>query len=77
MATRAERFKSEQAKEHARAHAQAAAPATASNGVGKNGKTAKNGANKKTKDHIKSATPLTSREMLLNMSPSVRHQRRT
>jgi hypothetical protein len=85
MATRAERFKSEQAKEHARQHAQptAAATSAARNG-GANGKDAAKiggrttkAANKKAKAHVRESTPLTSRELLLNMSPSARHQRRT
>ena len=76
MATRAERFKSEQAKEHARQHVE---PNAKTNGTGAAkaagkvpAKTAKRG-----KDHVKASTPLTSRELLLNMSPSARHGRRT
>jgi hypothetical protein len=84
MATRAERFKSEQAKEHARQHAQPASnggrakPAAVS--AKANGKTNGSGVaktDKRGKDHVKASTPLTSRELLLNMSPSARHQRRT
>jgi hypothetical protein len=84
MATRAERFKSEQAKEHARQHVQPSAKRTKTaaasakpngNGVAETKPSAKTA--KRSKDHVKEATPLTSRELLLNMSPSARHGRRT
>jgi hypothetical protein len=72
MPTRAERFKSEQAKEHARQHAQAHVSAAAPNGSASKA-TGKSGT-RKAADH--KSTPLTSPELRLNMSPSARHQRR-
>ena len=86
MATRAERFKSEQAKEHARQHVQPSASAGRSKAAAASAKTNGNGAAepkaaaktaKRGKDHVKASTPLTSRELLLNMSLSARHGRRT
>jgi translation initiation factor 2B subunit (eIF-2B alpha/beta/delta family) len=76
MATRAERFKSEQAKEHARQHVEPSAKANGNGAAKADSKVAAKAA-KRGKDHVKASTPLTSRELLLNMSPSARHGRRT
>ena len=73
MATRAEQFKSEQERVAARNH-KVALPAS-----GVVAPAAKSARPRKAKDgnHIKSATALTSREKLIDNSPTVRHERRT